>query len=132
MNRLLGIVYTLIIFANTKNLKASLSYASLLASTIDGDRTDIQVSYSPVVVQKWNYGQLKTDYSDQVDLREVKQLRLNSVSSNVTIGRLEDKVFVTNNLGALQINSVDDGFSNIDRNILRPFEASLVVHSEDY
>ncbi|SHG18627.1 DNA-binding protein [Flagellimonas flava] len=100
--------------ANTKNLNASLSYASLLASTIDGDRTNIRASYSPVVVQKWNYGQLKTDYSDRVDLREVKELRLNSVSSQVTIDRLEDKVFVTNNLGALQINSVADGFSNID------------------
>ncbi len=100
--------------ANVKNINASLSYASLLASTIDGDATDIRASYSPVVVQQWNYGQLKTDFSDQVDLKEVKQLKLNAVSSNVTIERLVDKVLATNNLGALQINTVADGFSNID------------------
>ncbi len=100
--------------ANTKNINASLSYASLLASTIDGDGTDIRASYSPVVVQKWNYGQLKTDYSDEVSLKEVGELRLNSVSSNVVIERLMDKAFLTNNLGELHINSVSDGFSNID------------------
>ncbi|MEX0312572.1 MAG: hypothetical protein AB3N18_00220, partial [Allomuricauda sp.] len=99
---------------NTKNIKASLSYASLLASTIDGDRTDIRASYSPVIVQKWNYGQLKTDYSDHVDLKEVGELTLNSVSSTVTIDRLKDKVYVINNLGELQINSVSDNFSNVD------------------
>ncbi|MEM9362770.1 MAG: hypothetical protein AAGA43_09050 [Bacteroidota bacterium] len=100
--------------ANTKNLKASLSYASLLASTIDGDRTDIQVSYSPVVVQKWNYGQLRTNYSDLVDLKQVKELSLNSVSSKVVIGRLENKALVKSNLGKLYINAVADGFNNLD------------------
>lgn len=99
---------------NTKNINASLSYASLLASTIDGNRTDIRASYSPVIVQKWNYGQLKTDYSDQVDLKEVKDLRLNAVSSNITIDRLVDKAFVTNNLGTLQIKSIADGFSSLE------------------
>ncbi|WP_190809322.1 hypothetical protein [Flagellimonas sp. S3867] len=100
--------------ANTKNIKASLSYASLLASTIDGDRTDIRASYSPVVVQKWNYGQLKADYSDHIDLKEVGELTLNSVSSNVTIDRLMDKVYIINSLGDLRINSVSDNFSNVD------------------
>ncbi|MGX1929486.1 hypothetical protein [Flagellimonas sp. 2504JD4-2] len=100
--------------ANTKNIKASLSYASLLASTIDGDRTDIRVSYSPVVVQKWNYGQLKADYSDHIDLKEVGELTLNSVSSTVTIDRLKNKAYVINSLGELQINSVSNDFSNID------------------
>ncbi|MCL6265295.1 hypothetical protein [Flagellimonas myxillae] len=100
--------------ANTKNIKASLSHASLLASTIDGDMTDIRASYSPVVVQKWNYGRLKTDFSEKVDLKEVQELRLNAVSSQVTIDKLVSKVYVTNNLGAVQINTVADSFSNID------------------
>ncbi|WP_420400333.1 hypothetical protein [Flagellimonas sp.] len=100
--------------ANTKNIKASLSHASLLASTIDGDRTDIRASYTPVVVQKWNYGQLKTDFSEKVDLKEVKELRLNAVSSRVSIDKLVNKIFVTNNLGSVHIESVADSFSNID------------------
>ncbi len=100
--------------ANVKNINASLSYASLLASTIDGQSTNISASYSPVEVQRWNYGKLRTDYSDNVKLKEVKELRLNSVSSNVVIGKLVDKALVTNNFGELQINSVSDDFTNID------------------
>ncbi|UII75218.1 DUF4097 family beta strand repeat-containing protein [Flagellimonas sp. HMM57] len=99
---------------NAKNINASLSYASLQASTIDGDRTDIRASYSPVVVQNWNYGQLKTDYSDRVDLKEVGELQLSTVSSNVVIERLKGKAFVKNSLGELRINSVGNNFSTID------------------
>lgn len=100
--------------ANTKNINASLSYASLLASTIDGDKTDIRASYSPVMVQQWNYGKLKTDYSDKVNLEQVRELNLNSVSSNVVIGRLASKAVVKNNFGSLIINAVSDGFSTLD------------------
>ena len=99
---------------NAKNINASLSYASLLASTIDGANTDIRVSYSPVVVQNWNYGSLRTDYSDKVNLKEVKQLKLNSVSSNVVIGKVIGKAFVTNNFGVLNIGEVSNGFNTID------------------
>ncbi|MCR9225818.1 MAG: hypothetical protein NXH90_00150 [Flavobacteriaceae bacterium] len=99
---------------NAKNIKASLSYASLLASTIDGANTDIQVSYSPVFVQNWNYGSLSADYSDKVHLNEVKQLKLNSVSSNVVIGRVVGKALVTNNFGVLNIDEVSNGFNSID------------------
>ncbi len=99
---------------NTKNINASLSYASLLASTIDGANTDIRVSYSPIVVQNWNYGSLSTDYSDEVNLKEVKELKLNSVSSNVVIGKLANKAMVTNNFGALTIDEVSNGFNTID------------------
>ncbi|WP_222984661.1 hypothetical protein [Flagellimonas meishanensis] len=99
---------------NTRNINASLSYASLLASTIEGRGTNIRASYSPVVVQKWNYGQLRTDYSDKVNLKEVKELNLNSVSSHVTIDRLLDSALVSNNLGSLLINAVGEGFSSID------------------
>lgn len=100
--------------ANTKNIKASLSYASLLASTIDGDKTDIRASYSPVVVQQWNYGKLKTNYSEKVSLKEVKELDLKSVSSNVVIGKLAGKAIMTNNFGALTIDAVSDGFNTIN------------------
>ena len=99
---------------NAKNINASLSYASLLASTIDGANTDIRVSYSPVVVQNWNYGSLKTDYSDKVNLKEVKDLKLNSVSSNVVIGRVVNNALVTNNFGALSIDEVASGFNTIN------------------
>ncbi|GLU44172.1 hypothetical protein Musp01_17960 [Muricauda sp. NBRC 101325] len=99
---------------NAKNIKASLSYASLLASTIDGKNTDIRASYSPVIVQQWNYGNLSTDYSDDVNLKAVKELKLNSVSSNVVIGEVASKALVKSSFGSVNINSVATGFTNLD------------------
>ncbi|MGB5819889.1 MAG: hypothetical protein WBG90_10440 [Saonia sp.] len=99
---------------NTKNIHATLSYTSLLASTIDGDKTFINASYSPVSVQKWNYGQLKTDYSDKVNLREVGSLRLSAVSSDITIDHLLSSIYAKNNLGELKINSISDNFNDMD------------------
>jgi len=99
---------------NTKNLNAKLSYATLLASTIDGDATTISASYSPVSVQKWNYGQLQTSYSDQVDLKEVLNLRLSATSSDVVIDRLINTAYIKNDLGPLRINSIGKDFKALD------------------
>lgn len=100
--------------ANTKNINASLSYASLHAPSIDGDKTYVRASYSPIVVQQWNYGKLKTDYSDNVSLKEVVELDLSSVSSNVVIGKLASKAVVKNNFGSLSINMISDGFKSLE------------------
>ncbi|MDT0606938.1 hypothetical protein [Croceitalea rosinachiae] len=100
--------------ATTKNMNASLRYASLLASTIEGEQTDIRASYSPVIVQKWNYGQLKADYAEHVSLKEVVDLRLNATSSNIIIDRLNDRAMIVNDLGELVINAVSNNFTDID------------------
>lgn len=99
---------------NTKNINATLSHAYLWASTIDGDQTDIKVSYSPISVQKWNYGQLQTDYSENVDLREVLNLRLSATSSDVSIDHLLKSAFIKSDLGPLHINTVSENFKELD------------------
>ncbi len=99
---------------NTKNINAKLSYSTLLASTIDGDQTSIITSYSPVSVQKWNYGLLQADYSENVDLKEVLNLRLSTTSSDVTIDRMLSSVVINNKMGPLRINSVSKNFKEID------------------
>ena len=98
---------------NTKNMSANLSYATLLASTIDGVKTNIMASYSPVIVQNWNEGQLQADYSENVDLKEVKVLTLNSISSNVTIDQMLNSALIKNSFGALNINYVSPNFSDL-------------------
>jgi len=100
--------------STTRNINASLRYASLLASTIDGEHTNIRASYTPVVVQKWNLGKLKADYSDQVSLKQVGELRLNAVSSNVVIDKLGGKAWVNSSLGKLLINEIGSDFSDMD------------------
>ncbi|GMN08502.1 hypothetical protein MTsPCn5_38920 [Croceitalea sp. MTPC5] len=104
--------------ATTKNINASLRYASLLASTIEGDKTAINASYTPVVVQKWNFGRLRADYAEHVSLKQVGDLKLNAVSSNVIIDRLNDRAVVTYDFGELVINSISDKFSDIDVSVV--------------
>ncbi|MEM8763921.1 MAG: hypothetical protein AAGD88_08930 [Bacteroidota bacterium] len=99
---------------NTKNINASLSYSSLHALTIDGGRTDIKASYSPVLVERWNDGALSTKYSDRVDLKEVRELTLSSVSSNVTIDKVVNRAVLSNRYGALAINEVGNDFQDLD------------------
>ncbi|WP_273566329.1 hypothetical protein [Maribacter halichondriae] len=99
---------------NTKNINATLSYANLLATTIDGDATIINASYSPVSVQNWNYGQLQTSYSDNVNLKEVLNLRLSATSSDVVIDRLLKSAYIKNDLGPLRINAISKDFEDLD------------------
>lgn len=99
---------------NTKNINATLSHASLWATTIDGDKTIINASYSPVSVQHWNYGQLRANYSKNVDLKKVMNLRLNATSSDITIDNLLVSAYIKNDLGPIQINSIGKDFEEID------------------
>lgn len=100
--------------ATTKNINASLQYASLLASTIDGEQTNIRASYTPVMVEKWRVGDLKADYSDLVSLKEVDELELISTSSSIIIDRVTSKAHIINNLGDLAIKSISNGFSDVN------------------
>ena len=86
----------------------------MLAATIDGDETSITTSYSPISVQKWNYGLLQADYSENVDLNEVLNLRLSTTSSDVTINKLLESVVINNKMGPLKINSISKNFKEID------------------
>jgi len=99
---------------NTKNIDATLSHASLLAATIDGDKTMVMASYSPVSVEKWNYGQLQADYSDGVDLKEVINLHLNATSSEVSIENLMKTAIIKNSFGPLSINTVSRDFETLN------------------
>ena len=99
---------------NTKDINATLSYARLHATTIDGDKTNIVAAYSPVVVQEWNVGKLNTKFSGEIALKDVKYLTLDATSSEVTIDRLFNSAKVRNNLGSLYIRSVAPEFSDMD------------------
>ena len=99
---------------NTKDLNANLSHSSLWASIIDGEETNVSASYTPVRVQKWNYGQLSTSYSEEVTLSEVVQLQLQATSSEVTINKLYKNALVKNNFGAVHILELGKEFEDLD------------------
>lgn len=110
---------------NTNNMDAALSHASLWASTIDGNQTTVMASYSPVSVEKWNYGQLQVDYSENIDLKEVLNLRLNATSSDVTIDNLSKTASIQNSFGPLYINSISEDFKSLE---IALQNAELVCH----
>ena len=99
---------------NAKNLNATLSHSSLWASTIDGNETNISVSYSPISVQKWHHGQLEANYSKNVSLAEVVNLQLMAKSSNITIDKLLGKAFLKNDFGPIVISSLGASFKELD------------------
>jgi hypothetical protein len=127
---------------NTRNMNATLSHARLLASTIDGEKTNIVASYSPVSVQRWNYGNLNINFSDEVALKDVNILTLSATSSNVTIDRLLKSAQIKNDLGALRINTISNDFKDLDVSIqngelvcklpVTPFSITIDGTSSDY
>ncbi len=103
--------------ANTRNMNATLAYASLQATSIEGDRTQINASYSPVKVAQWKLGNLNTNFSEAVELEVVSELNLTANSSEVVINRLLKSLVGRNDLGMVSIKAVDPNFSGIDMSI---------------
>ncbi|WP_343485785.1 DNA-binding protein [Allomuricauda sp. d1] len=99
--------------ALAKDVDANLRYSSLTGSIVEGRNTDIRASYSPVFIDKWNYGALKIDYTDDVELYEVTELDLNSVSSNIIIHKLTQGAKMNANLGVLNIKKIQDDFKTL-------------------
>ena len=99
--------------SSAHNLKANLSYASLLAAAIEGSQTQVAVKFAPVSVKRWNSGRLSTEFSEGVVLDQVRDLDLMANSSEVTIGNLLNSATIENNLGQLHIKSVAPDFKRI-------------------
>lgn len=99
---------------STRNLNANLSHSSLWAAIIDGKETRISASYSPVKVQTWKFGELRADYSKNVELQEVIYLTLKANSSEVIIDQVLKKAFIRNDFGPLRITSIANDFEDMD------------------
>jgi hypothetical protein len=99
---------------NTLNMRANLSYSSLLASALEGENTLIEARYSPISVKSWKGGKLSADFSDNITLDAVARLVLNSTSSNIEIDRVQGKTSIQNNLGSLTIHSISDNFGELE------------------
>ncbi len=99
---------------NVENLNADLSHAKLTAYSINGSSTSVNASYSPIYVNYWNLGELNLRYTDKAQLKHVKQLVLNSNSSNTTIDHLSGNAVIDGNIGDLKILKIDDAFSNLN------------------
>ena len=97
----------------TNNIEASLSYAKLFARAIEGNKTMVMASYSPIEVENWFQGKLRTNFSEYIDLKNVANIELSSRSSEVTITNLTKNADIKNSFGPVYINSISDGFEGL-------------------
>jgi len=110
--------------ANAYDMKANLNYSTLTANSIDGGNTLINASYAPVYVNVWHDGALKVNYVDDCRLNSVKNINLQSNSSDVNINELRAKGVLSGSFGNLFISQIADGFQSLDV-VLENTDASL-------
>ncbi len=113
------------------NLKADLSHSSLLATNIDGSKTSISASYTPVLVDNWLAGELKLNYVENAVLKKVKHLMLTSNSSNIAVGELGGNAMINGSFGDLEINSITNAFNNLNL-VLENSDAVVSLPKTDY
>lgn len=113
------------------NLKADLSHSSLLAERIDGSSTSINASYSPILVNNWDEGELTLKYVDDALLKNVKTLVLFSNSSNINIDYLSGNSIIDGSFGELTIHNILDSFSNLNV-VLENSDAHIKLPKSDF
>jgi hypothetical protein len=113
------------------NLKADLKHSSLLADVIDGSETSINASYTPVLVNKWNAGELTLRYVEDALLKQVNTLALYSNSSNINIDYLAGNSIIDGSFGDLTIHNILDSFKNLNI-ILENSDANIKLPKTDY
>ena len=113
------------------NLKGDVSYATLVADHIGGSKTSINVSYSPVLINTWDMGELKLNFVDKAQIKTVNRMVLNSNSSNIGIDNVTGNAVIDGSFGDLSINNIADTFSNLNI-ILENSDALIHLPKTDY
>ena len=112
--------------ANAYDMKADLNYAKLTANSIDGGKTLINASYAPVYVNVWHDGALKVNYVEDCRLNSVKNINLQSNSSDVNINEFRTNGVLSGSFGNLFIGRIADGFESLDV-VLENTDASMTL-----
>ncbi len=98
----------------TTNLKANLSHSKLSGNVIEGDKTDVKASYTPININQWNYGVLNTSYVSNCVINKAKSIKLISNSSDVDIKELEEVGILSGTFGELKIGRLSPDFKTLD------------------
>ncbi|NND10830.1 MAG: hypothetical protein HKN96_06440, partial [Flavobacteriaceae bacterium] len=119
-------------FANVVyDLKADLSHSKFVAIGVDGSSTSIDASYTVVIVDDWNEGELKLNYVEVAELASVETLILTANSSNIHIEDLKSDALIDGSFGKLSVKSIDDLFNSLNV-ILENSDAVINLPNTDY
>jgi hypothetical protein len=100
--------------SNIDNLKANLSHTKLIANSINGSKTSINASYSPIFVNTWTLGTLNLNYVKNAEIDNANKLMLTSNSSNITIKNLNNSAIINGSIGDLKVLKINDAFTNLN------------------
>ncbi|TVZ51861.1 hypothetical protein [Dokdonia sp. Hel_I_53] len=135
----LNVRYGKVKIADAYNAKATISHGSLAAINIEGENTTLDISYSPVRIENWKGGSLKTSHVSECTIREANNISINSNSSNVTVNTLNGSGMISGSFGKLSIPRVTDSFGsltiileNSDLALKLPEEAFNFSYSGDH
>lgn len=98
----------------TANLQANLSHSSLTGNIIDGQNTNVKVSYSPVNIAQWNYGVLNAGYGQKIAINKARSIKLVSNSSDVNINEIGETAILSGSFGSLKVGKLSPDFKNLD------------------
>mgnify|MGYP001349433108 CR=1 FL=1 len=102
---------------DANNARVNLSHGGFTAKTINGDQTLLTVSYSPVKVDRWNSGSMRSSYVKDCVIDKVEKINLDSRASNVIINELGDSAIISGTFGELSIPKVSNGFNSLNINL---------------
>ncbi len=100
--------------SQASDAKINLSHGNFIAQTIDGSKTYVTVAYSPVDVDSWNYGTLRTSYVKSCVINQAEHINLNSRASNIVINELGDTAIISGSFGELTIPKIGRNFHTIN------------------
>ncbi|MGO4911715.1 hypothetical protein [Leeuwenhoekiella sp. W20_SRS_FM14] len=100
--------------AEATNAKVNLSHGDFIANTISGDKTFINVAYSPVDVATWDYGTLQASYTKSCVIDKAKSININSRASSIVINELQDAAVITGSFGELSIPKLGKNFKTLN------------------
>ncbi len=113
------------------NLRGDISHAAFVANHIDGSETSINVAYSPVDITTWSLGELNLKYVKDAQVETVERMVLNSNSSDIILGTINNNAIIDGSFGELTIAKVADTFNNMNI-ILENSEALIALPKSDY
>lgn len=113
------------------NSKGNVEHGALLAENIDGSDTSINVSYSNVSIEDWKEGELKLNYVEKAVLKNVNELVLNSVSSDVNIDHLGGNNIIDGSFGELVVREILPSFNNLNI-VIENSDATLKLPKTDF
>ena len=94
--------------------RINLSHGGFIAQTIEGSKTYLTIAYSPIEIDSWNYGTLRTSYVKNCVINRAAHLNLDSRASNIVINDIDDTAVISGSFGEITIPSIGRNFHTIN------------------